>query len=372
MDLADFSKQNGGFYAPTFLVKVDGQAMTQSLGLAISQAEVEVGLASAGRFSFTVTNSFSLKSRAFETTSGRPAFELLRFGAGVDVHMGYGDFSRLPLMIRGTITEVTTSFSEGGSPELTVAGYDGLFPMTLGKRSRSWPQKADSDIASMLATDYGLTAAVDSTDQLPQIEQNQESDFDLLKKLADRNHFEFYVSPPAGGSGSGTLRFGRPKDAGEGVVTLLWGRTLLNFKPEVNLAAQVTQVEVYGWNSDNKQPIVGKAAAGEETGRDPGRRSGGQRLQQALGRSVVLQVRQPVFTEAEATRRAKAILNDHAKKFLTGDAESIGVPDLRPDRNITLGNLGEPFSKTYYIQQTVHKVDSSGYRTRIKLKETSL
>lgn len=372
MDLADFSKLNGGFYAPTFLVKVDGQAMTQSLGLAVPQAEVELGLAAAGRFSFTVSNSFSLKSRSFETASGRPAMELLRFGASVDVLMGYGDFSHLPLMLRGTITEITTSFSEGGSPELTVAGYDGLFPMTLGKRSRSWQKKSDSDIASLLASEYGLTAGVESTVLQPQIEQNQESDFDLLKKLADRNHFEFYVAAPTGTTGAGTLRFGPPRDSGDGVVTLLWGRTLLNFKPEVNLAAQVTQVEVYGWSSDGKKAIVGKAAAGEETGRDPGRQSGGQRLQTALGRQVVLQVRQPVFTEAEATRRAKAILNDHAKKFLTGDAESVGIPDLRPDRNITLGNLGEPFSKTYYIQQTVHKVDAGGYRTRIKLKETSI
>ena len=79
-----------------------------------------------------------------------------------------------------------------------------------------------------------------------------------------------------------------------------------------------------------------------------------------------------MFTEAEAKRRAQAILNDHAKKFLTGDAECIGLPDLRPDKNITLGNLGAPFSKTYYIQQTVHKIDTGGYKTRVKVKETSL
>jgi len=57
---------------------------------------------------------------------------------------------------------------------------------------------------------------------------------------------------------------------------------------------------------------------------------------------------------------------------VTGDAECIGVPTILPDSNITLGNLGAPFSKTYYVQQTTHKVDSSGYRTRIKVKETSL
>ena len=134
----------------------------------------------------------------------------------------------------------------------------------------------------------------------------------------------------------------------------------------------MSQVEVYGWDPQRKKAIVGKAVAGEESGHDPRRQSGGERVRAAIGRGPVLQVRQPVFTEAEAKRRAQAILNDHAKNFLTGEAECIGLPEVLPDRNITLDNLGEPFSKTYYIQQTVHKVDSGGYRTRVKVKETSL
>ena len=367
MDLENFSSSNGAFYAPTFVVKVGGQSLTHTLGIAVTQVEVDLTLGAAGRFSFTVVNAYSLEHHAFMSGYRKPVLDLLKFGTTVEVAVGYGDFSRLPTLIKGAITEITTSFSEGSSPELTVAGYDGLFPMTLGKQSRSWKKITDSGVVSKLANEYGLDADIESTDEEhAQIEQNQESDFELMKKLAERNHFEFYVSTP------NKLRFGKPNDKGDGVVTLLWGRTLLSFKPEANLAAQVSQVEVYGWDPQKKKAIVGRAVAGEETGHDPRRQSGGEQLSAVARKPTVLQVRQPVFTEAEAKRRAKAILNDHAKKFLTGEAESIGLPDLRPDRNITLGNLGEPFSKTYYIQQTIHKVDTGGYRTRVKVKETSL
>ena len=85
-----------------------------------------------------------------------------------------------------------------------------------------------------------------------------------------------------------------------------------------------------------------------------------------------LRLRQPVFTQAEADQRAKAALNERAKQFLTGEGETIGLPELRPDRNVELDNLGAPFSKTYYVQQATHKIDSSGYRTRFKVKETGL
>jgi phage protein D len=85
-----------------------------------------------------------------------------------------------------------------------------------------------------------------------------------------------------------------------------------------------------------------------------------------------LRLRQPVFTQAEADKRAKAALNEKAKQFLTGEGEAIGLPELRPDRNVELANLGVPFSKTYYIQQATHKIDAGGYRTRFKVKETGL
>ncbi len=331
------------------------------------QVEVDLTLGAAGRFSFTIANAYHIQQRDFVTTYGQRVFELLKFGAAVEVAMGYGDYSRLPMLINGIITEVTTGFAEGGAPELTVAGYDAMFPLTLGKRSRSWKNTTDSAVIAKLAGEYGLNPDIQSTQEThAQIEQNQESDFDLMKKLADRNHFEFYVSSPA------TLRFGEANDKGDGVVTLLWGRTLLSFKPEANLAAQVSQVEVYGWDPQNKKAIVGTAVAGQESGRDPRRQSGGERLAAIVRNPPILQVRQPVFTAAEAQRRAQAILDDHAKRFLTGEAETIGLPDLIPDRNINLGNLGDPFSKTYFIQETTHKMDSGGYRTRVKVKESSL
>src|SRR5690348_3059967 len=122
MDLSDFSKVNGAFYAPTFQVKIGGQSLTHVLGVAVLQVEVDLALGAAGRFNFTCANTFSTKQHTFLTGYGQPVLELLKFGATVEVSLGYGDFSRLPTLITGTITEISTSFSEGGSPELTVAG----------------------------------------------------------------------------------------------------------------------------------------------------------------------------------------------------------------------------------------------------------
>ncbi|MGH8240563.1 MAG: phage late control D family protein, partial [Steroidobacteraceae bacterium] len=234
----------------------------------------------------------------------------------------------------------------------------------------TWTKARDSDAVHEIASFHNLNAQVEATkEQHAQIEQNNESDFEFLKKLADRNHFELFVDEQR------TLHFHKPSDKSDAVVRLAWGEGLLSFKPEANLAGQIAKVEVRGWNPKTKEAIVGTATAGEESGLDGQSKSAGSRLKGFVkdsSKQPTLRLRQPVFTQSEANARAKAALNERAKQFLTGDAEALGLPEIRPDRNVQLDNLGALFSKVYYVQQATHKVDGNGYRTRFKVKETAL
>lgn len=369
MDLAALSRVHEDFYAPAFSVNVGGKDLVHEHKVGVTQVEADLSLGAAGRFTFTVVNAYSIEKHAFVTGAGAELFQILAFGAEVEIRMGYGDLGSTESIITGLVTEMTTSFPDQGTPELSVAGYDRAFLMTTGKNTRSWTKRKDSDAVFEIAGFHNLDTDVEPTkEQHPQIEQNQESDFEFLKKLAERNHYELYVRDR-------TLRFGKPRDKGDGLVRLRWGEGLISFKPVANLAGQIAAVEVHGWDPKQKKAIVGKASAGDESGRDASRSSAGERLKtlaKDTRRMPVLRLRQPVFTQAEADSRAKAALNERAKEFLTGEAEAIGLPELRPDMNVTLEQLGKPFSKTYYVQQTTHRVDGSGYRTKFKVKETTL
>jgi phage protein D len=368
VELSTYASTYADFYAPAYAVRVGRNDLMRDHFVAVSQVEVELVLGAASRFSFTVPNSYSHKLHAFKTGTGDDVLSILTFGAEVEICMGYGDAKSTPTAMRGMITEITTSFPDGGSPELSVSGYDHGFAMTIGKNSRTWKDRRDSDAAQEIASFNNLNATILPTkEKHPQIEQNQESDWEFLKKLADRNHYELFVDEQK------TLHFAPPSDKATAIVRLLYGQGLLSFKPEANLAGQIAQVEVYGWNPSTKETIVGRARAGEESGLSG--KSAGQRLNTFVrdpSKQPTLRIRQPVFTQAEADARAKAALNERAKQFLTGEGETIGLPEIRPDRNVELDDLGSPFSKTYYIQQATHKIDASGYRTRFKVKETGL
>lgn len=368
MELATLSKSYGEFYAPAYSIRVGRDDLMRDLVVAVSQVEVDLQLGAASRFTFTVTDCYSHALQSFRTGRGVDLLKILSFGAEVEVCLGYGDAKSMPVAVSGMITEITTNFPEGGSPELSIAGYDHGFALTMGKNSRTWSRARDSDAAHEIASFNNLAARIENTSEKhTQIEQNQESDWEFLKKLADRNHYELYVDERK------QLHFAKPNDKAGAVVRLIYGQGLLSFKPEANLAGQISKVEVYGWDRTQKKAIVGVATAGEESGLNG--KSAGQYLNTFVrdpSKRPTLRLRQPVFTQAEADQRAKAALNERAKQFLTGEGETIGLPDVRPDRTVELANLGVPFSKIYYIQQATHKIDSNGYRTRFKVKETGL
>lgn len=366
--LATLANRYSDFYAPAFSIRIGGRDLVRDSFVGVSQVEVDLQLGAASRFSFTIVDSYNHKLRSFRTGRGSELLPQLAFGSEVEVALGYGDAKSTPVAMRGLITEISTNFPDAGAPELTVSGYDHGFPLTIGKSSRSYERSKDSDAVANVASFHNLKTAIEpTTERHPQIEQNQETDWEFLKKLAERNHYELYVDEQK------TLHFAKPNNRATAVVRLVYGEGLLSFKPEANLAGQVSRVEVYGWNSRTGEVIRGVATGGQESGLQG--QSAGQLLDGFVrdpDKQPTLRLRQPVFSQSEANQRAQAALNERAQKFLTGEGECIGLPEIRPDRSVHLDRLGDPFSKAYYLQQATHKIDGSGYRTRFKVKETGL
>jgi uncharacterized protein len=370
MQLQTFSSQNDNFYAPAAVVKVFGRDVMRAMGMAVSSLEIERTLGAASRFSFTLADCYDFEHRQFKSQNDVNVFELLRLGASVEILMGYGDTSKMPRLLSGIITEVKTEFPDSGSPELHVSGFDNAHPLTMGKNSNSWSNTKDSSVARSVAAFHNLNAKIQDTQtEQQQIEQNQESDFEFLKKLADRNSYEIYVDE------KNTLHFHKPNYADAPVLEIAWGEGLLSFKPEVNLAGQVNRVEVYGHNNTGREAIVGVATSGSDLdvlGNSKGAAERAKELSKGRAGLGVLRIRQPVHSTAEANSRAQAALNEITRQLLTGEGETIGLPALVPDTRIEVLKLGNPFSRPYYVTSTIHKFDSSGYRTRFKVRGSAI
>jgi len=369
LNLLEREPAYGDFYVPAFSVKIGGKDLVRDHFLTIPNVEVDLKLNTAGRFSFTVANAFDLKRREFVAEADDRELDLLalfKLGAKVEIRIGYGEPKKLPLLMLGLITEIGTSFAEGGVPELKVAGSDPLYALGKSNKPRHWEDSRDSDVVADLARRQHINSEPKRTEpQKARIDKGQETDLVFLGKLAKRNCATFYMR-------GDRLQFGpRNNDLG-GVIFLEWGKGLLTFTPEANLAEQVSEVQLYGWSPEQARPIVGRSRRGDETGRESGRRGGGDYLAEALGAAPILYLRQPVHSQAEADRRARALLEEKAENFIKGSGESIGLPEILPDSNLGMGGLGRLFSRVYYVEQATHSVGANGYRTRFQVQETTL
>jgi uncharacterized protein len=374
LTIPDIEKQRQNFYAPAFNVLVGQDSLVRNFKLEIASVQVDMALKGADRFSFVINNAFDIAKQEFIRVQGKTVPEFFEFGRSIDVRMGYGDLKGLEPMISGIVTELSTSFPSSGLPQITVSGYDNSYCLTRGAQSKNWGEdKKDSDVVRELARRYNLQPKVEDTGvEQARIEQTQESAAAFLTRLADRNGFEWLVVDR-------DLIFRKPDNDKQGAIVLEWGRGLVSFSPEINLSEQITEVEVHGWNVQTKQPIVGNAKKGDEIGRDRARASGAARVSgaEALGKvckekQASLRVRQPVFSQQEADRRAVAILKRRSEGFVGGRGESIGLPEIRPNVNVALKGLGNLFSATFYVQQATHTVDTSGYRTTFEVKDPTI
>ena len=369
MKLEALDRSYENFYVPTCTVEIGGKDLLREALLVVSSVEVDLKLKSPARFSVSIDNAFNWEDRDFVAGEAESRIDLLdefAFGAKVKVALGYGEPSALSPMIEGLITEVSTSFTEDGNATLTIAGYDALYPLRLGRASRHWDKTRLSDAISAVAAANGLSADVQVKGAAQaSIDQSQESDLAFIERMAELSGSTFYMR-------GGKFYFGPRRDDRSPGLELPWGSGLKRFSPTANLANQVAGVEVQGWSAVDAKAVVGRADPGDEKGRDSGRKSGGEWVKSAFSGAPKVELGGPVRDQAEADARASAILDAHAQQFVTGEGECIGVPTLLPDTNLAFSGLGRAFSKTYYVSEATHILDEQGYRTRFAVQEPTL
>lgn len=359
MELAKIVSANGQFYVPSFQILLAEKDIVRQLLIPVSGVSVDLTMKAHSRFSFTIINTYDLKENDFRSGKNESILSLLALGAEIKISMGYGTIKQEDLLIVGTITELSTSYPDSGSPELAVSGYDKGFVLAIGKISETLQNVNDSEVVQHIMARRELDVQAETlTDTKTRKVQNQQSDFEYITKLAAQHSFTFYFKEK-------TLYFGKPHDDAAPVVTMAWGKGLLNFKPEMNLAGQYGGVKVM-----SADPVAGRDIVAYAKVNDEGDPTIATNINDLLKLSTepLLQIQHPVHSQSDANSLALALAKDIKRKQLTGDGESLGVSAIRPDTTIKLENLGERFDKTYYVEQATHKVDSGGYRTRFKVR----
>ncbi|HVS06196.1 MAG TPA: VgrG-related protein [Candidatus Dormibacteraeota bacterium] len=265
--------------------------------------------------------------------------------------------------------EVTGFEAEYGASRLrtVLRGYDMSHRLHRGRRTETYKNVTDSDIARTVASRANLTIGkIDSTSGThDHVSQANQSDWDFLKSRAREIGFElamedgkFNFRQPIQASGapqSGTYQ------SHSDPLQLVFGEDLIEFRPRVTSAEQIKDVKVRGWDPVQKQAVIGSANSGtvatDSLQDDP------SKLANKFGGATFTAVNRPLTQQAEVDGAAASIAESISSAFAEADGLANGNPKLKAGTTISVGVVGDEFSGKYTLTSARHIFGEQGYRT---------
>lgn len=256
-------------------------------------------------------------------------------------------------IFKGDIISLEPDFSDGGLATFTVRGFDKSYRLHRKTITKVWKETKDSDIASTIAGNAGLSSQVDATSEVfKHVFQHAQSDMDFLQERADRIGYEFFVQDDK-------LYFRKPDPTGS-AVDLEWGINLESFHPRLTVSDQVDEVTVQGWDVMKKEPIVGKATTSKTAPAIGTNGWGGAVAKSAVSAAGKLQVRQPVQSQADADAVAKAILDEINSGFVEAEGVVRQGSNLKAGMLVNVKNVGTKFGGKYKLTSVRHVYGTHG------------
>jgi uncharacterized protein involved in type VI secretion and phage assembly len=291
-----------------------------------------------------------------------PALELidhasLAIGTEIEVKLGADSHERVGI---GEITALEID-QRRGTARVIVQAFDRAHRLHRGRHVRTFQQMTDADVVQRIASDAGLQADADATStQHEYLIQDNLSDYAFLAERALLTGMNLSVDDQ-------TVRFKGSNGPPPQTVQLDWDGGLLRFSARVTAADQVGEVEVRGWDPEQKEAIsstVTDSQAAPSIGVDAG-----QIRSSAFGSATTLVTDRPVKDAGEAQALAQAALDHATGSIVLAEGLTLGNPLIRAGALVQINGIGQRFSGTYEVTSTTHTLTPShGYETAFAVR----
>jgi phage protein D len=359
------------FYVPQFQVKIGGRPQGQDVIHDILQVSYKDNIQEIDSFEITI-NNWDAAERSFKYSDS----DLFDPGKQLELWMGYFGKDSLRLMIRGQITALRPAFPSGGSSTLAISGLNVLHKLRTKQESHAYEDMTDNQIAQQIGARLGVRMVVgsDAGEKYKYIFQDNQYDIIFLMERARRIGYEL-VAEEQGQNGQAAetvLRFAPSVNTRKVTYGLTYGRSLIEFKPDLTTANQVGEVTVRGWDSLNKKKIEATAKRSEIATKGVGSQGNQATIEQSFNQRKEVIATKPVESETEAKTLALQTLEKIAKDMVKGSGATVGLPDLRAGKVVQIDGLGTRFSGRYFITSTTHTIGDSGYTTQFECRREEL
>lgn len=353
--------------APGYELKVGGSAAPASVLGAIRTIEVEDHTDLADMLRIQLSIGVRDDGQAWTALDDALFARLTK----VELAATLPDGSSEPL-IEAYVIDVRTQLSPApGASVMEVVAMDTTVLMSLEEKVRAWPDQADSSIASTIFGEYGLTANVRDSQPVRRQDEHttiqREHDMAFLRRLADRNGYECFVS--VGDSGlEGHFHPPALDEREQGVLSVNLGpaTNVDNFRARNDMMAATT-ADVRGLEVGDQQEQPAQTSANEESvlGAEPAISSDRPRKVLLAGTGLSEGGELQTLAQAVTERSSFAV---SAEGDLNGAAYGAV---LRAKKPVMVRGAGQSFSGRYYVERVTHQFTSEGWTQRFKLRRNA-
>jgi len=263
-------------------------------------------------------------------------------GKPLEVKLGARDQLTTTSLFKGQVVSQEINFGAGGV-ELLVRGYDRSHALIRARKVRTFQNQTTSDIVSKVLAEAGFSAHCDSTgDPHDFMQQDNETDWDFIWRLAERVGFEFVVQDT-------DAHFRKP--SADNPVELEWPQTLRSFSPRVTATQQAQQVTLAAFDPKTKQAIGVTASSPDQVARIGVERA---TVASAFDGADIHIATEPVKSQSEGQAVAQALLDKLANGYIAAEGVSDGNPNIRAGTCVQVSGLGQKFSGLYRVAAATH------------------
>jgi phage protein D len=340
-------------------VLINGSPLAASVLRYVEEVTVDDSVELPSMFSFSVVSSETLGEET-------PWVDDTLFSLGNEVEIKMGASGALTSVIKGEITTLEPEFTGSRLPVLRVRGYDRRHRLQRGRKTRSFVQSKESDIAKKIGGEAGLSVdATDTNTTLDYVLQANQTDWDFLCERAGLVGYELAFKDEK-------LLFRPVANNKSATISLSIGVDLLEFFPRLSSSGQVSKVNVKSWSAKDKKAVVSVAQAGDEVSKMGGQSSAASLAQSAFGQAIETVNDRPGGVQAEGDQLAKGRFNEVGLDLISGDGLCYGTPQFRAGIVITIKGVGKRFGGQYYVTSAVHRyTPDRGYLTQFKVRRSA-
>jgi phage protein D/phage baseplate assembly protein gpV len=320
-----------------YTIIVDGEEIALELATRVHEVRIETTLRLPD--ACTLRASFPKGKDGQDEPIDRHPFDI---GKPIEVRLGEREGLTTATLFKGEIVTLEPQFG-AGNIQLLVRGFDRSHRLLRSRRVRTFQNQTASDIVTKIAREAGLNVRCDPSGEVHDfVQQDNETDWHFIWRLAERIGFEFVVLDQ-------TALFRKPGP--DHAVELRWPTGLRSFHPRLTAVQQVQEVSLLAHDPKTKQVIDVTASNAQpisQIGVDRGS------VASAFDESKLHVATEPVKTQGEGEALAQALLDKLADGYIAAEGVTDGNPKIRAGSTLNVSGVGEHFSGSYRVAHATH------------------